>query len=512
MERKQIGRITGIITGIWLVLLLGGVPLITDGTYMEIATVKWNFYRAITLGFRAGRIVIPGLLFVLFLLFVWTNENKAKLLKVCGWWGILYVLDVCISVLFAADKTTALSGFPGWYMGLYAQISFVMIYYLISSMRIPLKPVCVFMGVTSSFIYILEVLNRFGIYPPGMLGGLEEGQIKLMVSTIGNINWFAGYMACVLPLCLMAYVRTSGRNHIFAGVWVLLSALTMATLNSESIAASFFVLILILLVMYRNRYAELRRVLEIILITASAWLLFGMLYRSFPDRTVPMDKICNLMMHPLIDLALIGGSLVLYLVSGELIRRNIQWDIKLWVCIAAMLGVSAIAAVILYYDDHSYLHFDDFWGNHRGLIWRITRESWARIWREAPLKALFGCGPDQYYLEVTGHYTDLLETIYHGQLLTNAHNEFLTSLIHFGLAGTVCYCGMLVHCIRSFAVRHRTQPELTAGALLVISYIANNFFSFQQIVSTPILFGLAGVFLSNLADVSSATDSDTRKG
>ena len=164
MERKKIGRITGIITGIWLVLLLGGVPLITDGTYMEIATVKWNFYRAITLGFRAGRIVIPGLLFVLFLLFVWTNENKAKLLRVCGWWGILYALDVCISVLFAADKTTALSGFPGWYMGLYAQISFVMIYYLISSVRIPLKPVIVFMGVTSSFIYILEVLNRFFIY------------------------------------------------------------------------------------------------------------------------------------------------------------------------------------------------------------------------------------------------------------------------------------------------------------------------------------------------------------
>ena len=499
MKQKRMEQCTAVISGIMVFFLLAGLPLWCDGTYIRIATRKWELFRMITLGMRTHGILIPGLLVLLVLLFIWSDADKTERVRIGGWWGILFAADAVISAALATDKLTALTGFPGWYLGLYTQISLVLIYYLLAQKPVPLKPVMIVTGVVSSVIFGLEVLNRFYIYPFPVTDGLTEDQIKIMVSTIGNINWFAGYLSCIVPLAYASFLHTSGRMHVLSAGWVMITAAAMATQNSESIALALTAVMLRLLVLYRNDYCVLRKVMRAVILTAAAWLIIGLVYRFFPGKTVELDRICRLMMHPGMDLALIGTAGIADVLLEQRIRNAQHGNLSFHAALMMILFLAVLLLVILWIIDPHYFHFNYYWGNYRGLLWRITWESWLRILRENPLQALFGCGPDQYYHAVSEHYLAALEEVYHGQLLTTAHNEFLTSLIHFGAAGTVCYFGIFLHTIRWLLRAGIQRPELSAGALCVISYLANNLVSFQQLVSAPVIFCLMAVFLSHTA-------------
>ena len=78
-------------------------------------------------------------------------------------------------------------------------------------------------------------------------------------------------------------------------------------------------------------------------------------------------------------------------------------------------------------------------------------------------------------------------------MLTNVHNEWFNILINGGILGLVSYAGIFMTSIRRFLQKDHRDVLLTGIAAAAVSYMAYNFFCYQQICCTPFMFMLMGI-------------------
>lgn len=84
-------------------------------------------------------------------------------------------------------------------------------------------------------------------------------------------------------------------------------------------------------------------------------------------------------------------------------------------------------------------------------------------------------------------------------MLTNAHNEWITVLVNTGLWGCISYgAAFLTSMGRSLRQSVKSpvesrNPLLFACGLSVLCYTIHNMVSFQQIISTPLVFLVMGM-------------------
>ena len=71
---------------------------------------------------------------------------------------------------------------------------------------------------------------------------------------------------------------------------------------------------------------------------------------------------------------------------------------------------------------------------------------------------------------------------------------FLVFLIYsfIGWCCEVAYVGIFIGAIVRFTKKAAETPEVIAPALCILAYMAHNFFCYQQIICTPIIFLIIG--------------------
>lgn len=84
------------------------------------------------------------------------------------------------------------------------------------------------------------------------------------------------------------------------------------------------------------------------------------------------------------------------------------------------------------------------WGNRRGRLWQMA---WMGFRKGNLHQKLLGAGPDcfaSYLGELLPGGTVLFDKGYfEGSVFTNAHNEWLTTLVNMGLLGVAAYAAVL---------------------------------------------------------------------
>jgi len=65
-------------------------------------------------------------------------------------------------------------------------------------------------------------------------------------------------------------------------------------------------------------------------------------------------------------------------------------------------------------------------------------------------------------------------------------------LLFFGITGAIAYIGIFVSTIIASVKSIAKEPFLIAIAMSVLAYMGHNFFCYQQVVCTPIIFILMG--------------------
>ncbi len=478
----------------YFILIAAVLPLYLPG-YEMLGTERGQFWIKILL--LSGKVLlIPIAFYVLYYIacLIKNCSIKRPVLYPTDIPAVLFIISVTVSYVLSDEKQIALYGERGWNIGLIAYLSVGIGVLVIPRLGKAKNPFCPFIMASSFTVCVIGMILDFA----GNVFGFD-GWSADKVSTIGNANWFAGYLMTVMFIGVSAYFLTSQRNRSEKGgiekiltVYLLVAFYMMIAQGSASAYPALWAVLLALMIISGMDPELLHRVCALMLLCTISNLVHS-IYVAFGGVSRPNDPIGRLIEKPVIAVLMLVLSLGLLTVTGKLAKKGNEIKVNIGRILTVMTLCAAGAFLILLVantlsgtgflgKEGSLFWFDYHWGSSRGATLSIGVEVFRGM---SPFEKIFGKGPDTFYSFLTsGRFPDTLERCndyFGGARLTNTHCELLTMLVNTGIAGTVSFYGlMILVMIKGF--RKKTVTSL-ACSLCILAYIINNIFSFQTAVN-----------------------------
>lgn len=505
-----------VITALYFMMMFAVYPLYINRNYINLSNVKLSFFFFVTL-------ILLCLTLILFLIVICKHYRYLPAifkkfimnLSVVDWFVLLYALSLFSSFLLSDYKNVALLGTSRWMMGLATLLLFCYIYFLISK-NIRFRIYLIYLLLITSFVInLIGVIQRLGYNIFSLYDSIAADYQYSYLSTIGNNNWFAGYFCVTFPMGLLLYCRSSSKKETYMlALYTVIGSFAMIAQRSESVFLGMMGVFIFTLWFSYDSYNHIKKYLQLVLICMVSFRLYGLLHVIFKDTAKTLewsaDFLCK---NPIMLVATLLVCLLYYIIClCEKRKVPINAVKKSRFVIYLIFAVSVIAVFTLLFlinctnllndgtelQIYNYFKVSDEWGSGRGAIWKHA----IKTYRGFSLREkIFGCGPDCFTAYSYDVYGSFMRQTWGSRRLTNAHNEFLTSIINIGLFGTIAYYGILISSLVTSIKNRRKDPVILAAAACVIAYIANSMVSFQHIVSTPLLFMLIAV-ISNLCKSS----------
>ena len=194
------------------------VPLYARDGYDQIGQAKFVIYKnMLRLGF------MPLLILVVVYGIFWLREKKKLRLSVTDGFAFAYLLFTIAAAVFGGFYEDALWGSFGWNMGLLSQVSFVLLYWLLSRFGKFYRSMLLIMCAVSAVVFAIGVLHRVGIDPIGFYQGLTDDQMAQFLSTMGQATWYASYLIVVLPVGIAVFLYAQNRTwRIISGIYMVI--------------------------------------------------------------------------------------------------------------------------------------------------------------------------------------------------------------------------------------------------------------------------------------------------
>lgn len=520
---KVTGSCMRVLTSCYVIALFIALPLLYHNRYYDIGEFKFALYERFTWILVIG----VGLAGIVHLTAYCIQEQRTGRLlasvrtlpgrmSVADWVALSYAAVVLHCYFLSSYRADALEGYKGWHMGLLSQLSFVLLYFLVSRYWIKewLKGFLRIAGAASAAVYLIAILHRFRIDPLRLYEGLEEYYFVQFLSTIGQATWYSAFLCTVLPVGLLLFWYCDERcQRICLGIYCALGYASLVTQNSDSAFAALITMWAVLFFMSFDSNKAFRRFLEVVILGIGTMRVIGLLQMLYADRMIPLESL-SLFWSQNIGLWFVLALLItvyIILLWGEaqygLDIESLDWIRK---AVAALLGAGVILVIGLMVlvtrgwlprflqplYEVSYFVFDDRWGNQRGFTWTLS----AQMFLEYPLKEkLIGIGPDCYAHYLYDHYADRATEVFGSSVLANAHNEWLNILLNEGLLGLAAYLGFFLSAAVTFIKNRGGHIMTAAAAVCIFSYIIHNLFCYQQVMCTPVIFILIGMGVRYLA-------------
>ncbi len=479
------------------------VPLYAKEGYDQIGNAKFEIYRNILrLGF------VPLLILAVLYGVFWILGKHRWQLSITDGFVLAYLLSTILATVMGGFYKDAFWGAFGWNMGLFSQVSFVLLYLLLSRFGKHYRPVLAILCGVSAIVFLLGIVHRLGIDPIGFYRGLSDDQMAQFLSTVGQATWYASYLIVVLPVGIGVFLFTENRIwKIVSGIYAVIGFCTLVTQNSDS---AYFALAGFMLVFFWicvKKRESLRRFVAVCMLFFLSGKVMSYLMRIDPNPELKYDFLTSLVLDSALPWVFLAVCLALYVVIGK--RQDKAYPVKTmlrvrWAVLAVVGAVVAgiVGLIILQTGGRlpeevsqrlssvSYFTWNETWGNGRGRIWSFA----VRVFREESfLHKLIGIGPDCLSSYVAVHHGEEMELYWGQKVLTNAHNEWLNMLINGGILGFLSYAGIFVTAVRRFLRAESRDVLLTGIAAAAVSYMAYNFFCYQQVCCTPFIFILMGI-------------------
>ncbi|MBR5798896.1 MAG: hypothetical protein IKY23_02435 [Lachnospiraceae bacterium] len=508
---KKIGSWSATAYLLWMFAIY---PLYFNGGYDNMGEVKNNFFLISTM-------IGAGVMLICYLADLFIGPRMRETISFFDLALLLYGTSVFLSYAFSWDRNEALWGTDGWYMGFLPILLLCITCFLISRLWDGKKVVLWGILCASAVVFLLGICNRFSFYPIE----IEYAQPDF-ISTLGNINWFCGYLSVIAPVGIGLFVfgRIEKSARILLGIYTLIAFMAGVSQGSNSVFLWFGALFWVLLFLSAGDKGRMERTL----FTMVLWGLSGQLIRLM--RLWPVgeynygeDSICGYFTGSTVSLwiavlACFGLLVLRFCKRSEtketaakagatanlqietLSQKGVGAKLLRRILVGVVIFVPAcwlvLALVHTFYgigflEEYPIFMLDKYWGNGRG----ITLYAGAWAFAELPfLHKIIGAGPDCFSLfiyEVDG-LSQMVSDYFKGARLTNAHNEILTALVNIGVLGVGSYLAVLVLSVRRCYRSNRSGMEYIP-VLCVVCYLVHNMVSFAQVLNFPFLFLILGM-------------------
>lgn len=509
-----------VVTGFYVITMLFAYPLYLKNGYYMITDGKYAFFRFIHIIYFG----IIGVLLLILLLYDgikngWKKTFISDLLfqKKSDYFALAFLLYLPVNSYLAMNQKTAFCGIQDWYMGSLMYACLFMVTFFISRYLHFSKAYLYLLSVTVVIVCSIGYLQRFN-HNPITDKGFVLGSSNL--TTLGNINWLCGFLAVTVPVLLYVFFQAGRIGVFFWGMCLLPVYGVLAIQGSESGWLIIFSSVILtgFMSFYSGKKLFYIRFFIFISILSVSVYSTGLLLKNairlgkttIYEELNPLLYTKGLLYCAIVSLIICFLIYFLYQEHEDKIKRNMHRKVSL-VCLLLLVFICFILGVMIlihyfqpqmfpFMSKYQLLTFGNEWGHDRGGNWILTVAGFRKcgIWRQ-----IFGAGPDCFYYFLKQFSVGISDWgdqfILYSQSVTNAHNEFLTSLINFGLIGFVLFYGFFVCCIKElFTADNQTDSFCVWASAAAVCLFVHNFVSFQQILATPFLFILLGIAKSEL--------------
>ena len=510
-----------IVISVYMCAVLVVLPLYNKG-YAQIGTEKENFFRkTMTYG---GKALLP--VFILWAAFRLITAIRAKELpgirELPGrlWrdlsstdkFAALYGIAVLLSYLFTNYREEALWGTASWRMGMWTQLGAVIVYFMISRMWQWKSWIPALILPVSAVVFALGYVNKFCLFP------IDPQFVNTsFISTIGNINWYCGYLVTILFGGVYLLWRMEPEmtwKKLLLMAYVTIGFASLATQGSSSGIVTFAVVMFVLFGMAVKDSARMEVFWQEMTMFSGACLLTFILRKAnvFSQELV-MEEMTDLLTFSMVTIlmTMLSGT-ILCLIHRARLKRSYPEKLlhRIYYGIAIVVPVMILLVLLLTLINTlaggaltpgitdpnmtKWLTFNVSWGSARGGTWAAGARC---FWEADLLHKIFGVGPDCLYAFLSNEGSVGLQTMvndrFGGSRLTNAHNEWLTILVDIGVLGIISYAGMMITAIRDFLRAGESKMLVGACGICVLAYTVNNMFSFQQVMNISTVFVIMGI-------------------
>ena len=486
----------------YLAMMFSFFPLFLTDQYAHARTDKYWFYMIAT-GILVVSVGICMALSNSEAKRVGESKPLFKPLSVTDIFILCFLGLALISTVLSAYPTESLLGTGGRNNGLLLLLMYTLMYFAITRNYVYKDYVFIIYLLVSAIIALLTVLNFFYIDPLGMLKGYDEATAADFGSTLGNKNIIAAFMCVYLPVAVMTFVTAEKKAlRAVAGVAIIFAYMGLLCADSTSDILGLLVILPITAIFSARKFSYLRRwllAMTILFISGKLLLLFATLVGDNNKGFEFMQEF--LIYHPLtyVPIAVFGILWLLTVLLGK--NSEPRYPAKAVQIILIVLFSLGIIAAIGAFINFSFidretdigsfeklLRFDDYWGTHRGFMWRVSFEEFSKY---DVRQILFGSGPDTAYYVLQPHFAELSERFGDGST-DCAHNEFINYLLTQGVLGLTAYLSVMATVIVRGLKAAKRDPMVLAFIGAVICYLAQSTVNLYNPIVTPFLF----IFLS----------------
>lgn len=497
----------------YMAMMLGVFPFYYQNGYYDMGDAKYLFFRNVTLGMLALVLVS----FVCTLLVERGKNMKRPQLSLMDRIVLAYMAAALISWILSPYSAEAWTGSSGWYMGLLSQLLFVGIYFCVSRFGSDRKWVLWLTGVSGMLTFAFGYLHRFGVDPLGLYEGIPERR-RSFLGTIGQPTWYSSYVCIALSMMMGFYIirfwedtSQAKKERLLTAGFLFLGFCSAVTQNSDSIYIGIGLAFVFLLWYALGALRIWKQYMEVVLTAVLAAKITGILRTVFAERARKLDRLSLIVTNGKIGWVILAAAVLIYAAACWTENRPAAWREKgrVWVyrfriVFFAVLFLAACSVPVLmwlvttgriteksdFWIQTGYLAYNEGWGTGRGRTWSYC----VRVFAEySPVMKLFGCGPDALDFYSSAYHAEELRSMWGGQKLTNAHNEWLNALIDYGIVGAVSYISVFAAAFIRSVINRKNQPYLIALGTAVLALAGHNFFCYQQAVCTPLIFIIIGM-------------------
>ncbi len=488
--RREAGKI-------YLWAILGVMPILFKTAYEDVYGIKETFFL-----FATAVYIICSVIAIIARRVSFSNmgipmakpSELAKGLNVTDWCMIVFGFVFVMGTLTTKyDKVSILFGLNAVFMGTAMMFSLVVVHFLISR-GIKAAEKGFFYGflISSAFVFGIGLLNHMEIDPLGMHYSPEGYVYTFMISTIGNIDHYYGYLA--LPILFFALYRADMENNwkawlVDAGM--ILMYLCMWTTTASGLYLGLVYGLSIMLAVSMRSVNRIRNLFWQGILAGIAGVMAEILCRIRPQLYKGMDEEFSGWMMQHYVYAIFGVlCLVIWLGLTQLLKKEKTKGLQSvldkiykpysFVSLLLLIVGSVVIMTLL-----RWKVIDDV----RSVIWDDTQKIFAR---GSLVEKLFGTGLGSMDLvreKLKLIKPDIIEA--QGLRYETAHNDILNYLLEAGLLGMLSYIGIAVSTLFAYirtAKDHEYEREIGCCAAVFAAYLGQSMVNGPNPVPTIISF------------------------
>ena len=490
----------GMITSLFVLLLLVVFPLFVHKQYIDILSAKYMFFyiSVITMTILViGSRLINKNEKAFETLYDGVKRWMAPDVAVLSFW-ILCLLSTLLSYYFYESFW----GNEGRYCGFFLLTIFTLMYFVVSrKLQFSQLYIDAFL-IGAMLVCLWGISDFFQLDIFGFRVDLSPGDQPNFTSSFGNINTYTAYLSFVIGVSGTMFIATAkSKRLIWYTICIVISFFAIIVGWSDNAYLALAALFgFIPFYAFRTKTGA-KRYLMMLAVFATVAQCVTWVCVALRGKVVEASSLFNVLGESqwlfLIVILLWGITICVYKLDGKM--GGTSWGVlkpyfyKIWI---AFIFIVLVAISALLFDANTaqdpykygalskYLVFNDEWGTHRLYNWKLGIANYREF---SLLHKIFGYGPETYgIVTVTNNYTEMVNMFH--EKYDNAHNEYLQYFITIGPMGLLAYLGMLVSGGRLMIKKAINNPGIMAMFFAVICYAVQAAVNIATPMTTPFVW------------------------